>query len=304
MVTVRPSALPTAWSCVTTTTVGLGPMGLPAPGSCVTTTPVVPRSALAAWIRSMTAPADSWSSWLVGSSASSSRGPLGGAMGAASRWSSPPDRRRAGRAGRSRGEQQVADRGLVGQQVAPGILHNDADVTKAHLRSGLGRQIAQPPAADFDDPGGRPQQAREQPQQRGLPGSRRPEQRDRLRLVNGQVDAAQCGHLLSRQAVHLDKALAAHHGTGHAGASRSWSSRTPRISMTLAATAAMIRNATAPPSSKTSGPADGTYDSGGAAGVEVNSGMLRSARAAAARPAAIPTMLPNPSTRASSVRTA
>src|SRR6185312_6302473 len=72
MVIVRPSAAATS-------------------GSWVTATTVVPRLALAAWISSITSPADSGSSWLVGSSASSSRGPLASATATASRCCSPPD---------------------------------------------------------------------------------------------------------------------------------------------------------------------------------------------------------------------
>src|SRR5690242_3324136 len=78
MVTVRPNAAPTA-------------------GSWVTTSAVMPESRLAAWISPMTAVADPWSSWLVGSSASSSRGSLATATATASRCCSPPDSFPAGR---------------------------------------------------------------------------------------------------------------------------------------------------------------------------------------------------------------
>ncbi len=77
MVTVRPSALPTS-------------------GSCVTRTTVVPRSALAALSSPTTSSLDSASSWLVGSSASSTDGPLAIATAMASRCCCPPESRETG----------------------------------------------------------------------------------------------------------------------------------------------------------------------------------------------------------------
>ena len=60
-------------------------------GWWVTTTIVVPKSSPREWIRCSTWSRSAWLSWLVGSSASSSRGAVETAQARARRWRWPPD---------------------------------------------------------------------------------------------------------------------------------------------------------------------------------------------------------------------
>src|SRR5439155_19068350 len=80
--------------------------------------------------------------------------------------------------------------------------------------------------------------AGQQPQQSGLAGSAPPQQRHLLPAGDREVNAAQRGDLLAGGAVDVDQVVAADRAGCHAGASRSWLSRTPWTSATLAATAA------------------------------------------------------------------
>ena len=178
------------------------------------------------------------------------------------------------------------------QEVAARVLQDDAHVAQPHVGGGPAGQVAEPPPAHLDQAGGGPQQAGEQPQQGGFPGSRRAEQRDGVALGHREIHAAQRRDLLPRFPVDLDQAFAAHHHRavavtlpgsvsrpmacalartrgeaaargvprrrGHVGVSRSWSRLTPRISSTLAVTAATASSATATPRSTISGAAAGT----------------------------------------------
>ena len=223
---------------------------LPTTGSWVTITTAVPSASLAERIRSRTVVAEARSSWLVGSSASSSRGRLARATATASRCCSPPDSRPAWRwATRARPmassssavrrrlaarprvggplrEHDVAGGGLVGQQVAAGVLQDHAHVVQPHGRGRPAVQVVDPAAAHLDPARSGLDQPGQQPQQRGLARAGRPEQSDAIAGRDGQVDAAQRGHLLAERPVHLDQAVAVHHsfqlrsGT-HVGVSRS-----------------------------------------------------------------------------------
>ncbi len=196
------------------------------------------------------------------------------------RGAAPLDR--PGAAGRALREQHVAQGGLVVQQVAARVLEHHADIAQPHVRGRPAGQVADAPPAHLDHAGRGPQQAGQQPQQRGLPGPGRAEQRDRVSLGHGEIHPAQRGDLLAGVAVHLDQAFAAHHdrrrgrhalpgpGPGrprhprsfpraaHVGVSRNWSRLTLRTSSRPAVPAAAASSTTATPSSTTSGAAAGT----------------------------------------------
>jgi len=131
-------------------------------------------------------------------------------------------------------------------------------------------EVGEPPPVDLHPARGRPQQAGQMPEQGGLAGPGRAEQRDHLPGPDGQVHPAQRGHLGAGCPVDVYQVVAADrerrgrgrrgasgYGPGHGSASRSRSGRTERTSSRLAATAASTSTASAAATSRARPPMGG-----------------------------------------------
>ena len=202
-------------------------------GWWVTTTIVVPKSSPREWIRCSTWSRSAWLSWLVGSSASSSRGAVETAQARARRWRWPPDivettwsawSTRPTRSSsstsasapvavaageREPGEGDVLPGGGVGQQVAGGALEHRGDLARAdpgevaltHPRHLLLAEEDPARAGALD--------AAEQRQQRRLARAAGAEEGHALAGADGEVDAAQGDDVVPAEGlVEVDDALA------------------------------------------------------------------------------------------------
>src|ERR1022692_4353733 len=205
--------------------------------------------------------------------------------------------------GQRAGREQIKQ---LGRQLEGAVPAYD-DLLKPQPGQRAAAEFGEPTAIDLDCAGGRPQQSGQVPEQRGLPGTRRAEQRDHLALAHSQFHPAQCGHLGTGGAIDMNEIVAADRGRaaiwtepgdGHGSPARSRSGRTDRTSAALGSTTS------ARPSSAARSAATGRYVSGGAGGWLMNSGTLRIATSVPAKPQASPTRTPNPRTTACSVSSA
>ena len=174
---------------------------------------------------------------------------------------------------RGLGEQQIAERALVRQQVPRRVLQQQADLAHPEPGQRTAAEPGQPVAVDLHPAGGWPQQPGQVPEQGGLARPGRAEQGDHLPGPDGQVHPAQRRHFRARRAVDVHQVVAADRqlrpgagggrgvrgvaGRGHGSASRSRSGWTERTSSRLAMIAAAAPASSAPPSSRARAVADG-----------------------------------------------
>src|SRR4029077_642017 len=125
------------------------------------------------------------------------------------------------------------------------VLQEQADLAQPHAGERPGAESGQRPPADLDRSRRGLEQPGQVPQQGGLPGARRAEQRHHLTRPDDQIHSPERGHLVTRRTVHVHQVLAADRGRGgggfggsgfggggHGGASLSSSGRADRISVT------------------------------------------------------------------------